>query len=146
VPQAREFDAKKAERLRREHRFYTPDLLGRPCAVCKTPLPVALVHAGDRTHPCCDPPASSRCSPDSPPPRPPPHHRDLCDWCVAVACMGPRGVLLRLLAPVNERPAVNLPPLRDSYRLTRRGQDAILLLTATAVGLMLTALLYGWYA
>lgn len=56
MPQAREFDAKKAERLRRERVFYTPDLLGPLCVDgCGTRVPVALVEAGIHGHPTCGP-------------------------------------------------------------------------------------------
>lgn len=59
MPQAREFDAKKAERLRREHRHYTTDLLGPVCTHCPLKIPFALVHAGIRTHPTCGPDAAA---------------------------------------------------------------------------------------
>lgn len=55
MPQAREFDAKKAEQQRRERRHWTPDLLGRPCPACKTKVPLALTALGFTYHPCCDP-------------------------------------------------------------------------------------------
>lgn len=55
MPQAREFDAKKTARDLREHRHYTPDLLGPPCPGCKAKVPKALRAAGFRYHPTCDP-------------------------------------------------------------------------------------------
>lgn len=55
MPQTREFDAKKAERLNRDRRHFTPDLLGPPCPVCKTPIVTPLIDAGVGVHPCCQP-------------------------------------------------------------------------------------------
>lgn len=55
MPGTREYDAKKAERLAREQRFYTVDLLGRDCPGCHAALPLALVHAGIVRHPTCWP-------------------------------------------------------------------------------------------
>lgn len=55
MPQAREFDAKKAERLRRAARHYTPDLLGAPCPLCRNAIPTALIAAGIGVHPTCHP-------------------------------------------------------------------------------------------
>lgn len=47
-----EAKAVKAERVRRERRYFTPDLLGKPCRRCQLKLPLVL---GDvDTHPCCD--------------------------------------------------------------------------------------------
>lgn len=51
-PEAR---AAKAERQRRERRFYTRDRLGRPCPMCKLRMPVALLEAGILVHPTCGP-------------------------------------------------------------------------------------------
>lgn len=52
-PEAR---AAKAERLRREQRYYTPDKLGRACPVCGTKMPTALLAARINLHPTCGPP------------------------------------------------------------------------------------------
>lgn len=49
----REATAAKAERQRREHRFFTPDMLGKPCPACGLRVPLLL---GPVTfHPTCDP-------------------------------------------------------------------------------------------
>lgn len=43
----------KAERQRRERRFYTRDKLGKPCPGCRKPVPRALNEAGIWWHPTC---------------------------------------------------------------------------------------------
>lgn len=43
----------KRERLRREQRHYTVDLLGPPCDVCGHRIVLALAELGERTHPTC---------------------------------------------------------------------------------------------
>lgn len=48
-PEAR---AAKAERSRREARYYTRDLLGRPCPICGGRVPTVI---GVDFHPCCGP-------------------------------------------------------------------------------------------
>lgn len=56
MPKTREVDGRKAERLLRERRHYTPDLLGRPCVDgCGERVPVALNEAGIWGHPTCGP-------------------------------------------------------------------------------------------
>jgi hypothetical protein len=48
--------AAKRERLLRESRFYTPDLLSkRKCRFCGTAMPVALILAGENDHATCGP-------------------------------------------------------------------------------------------
>lgn len=51
-PEAR---AAKAERQRRERRFYTRDLVGDQCPFCKLRMPLKLLAAGIRIHPTCGP-------------------------------------------------------------------------------------------
>ena len=60
-PEAR---AKKAERLRREQRLYTPDKRGPLCPMCKTPTVAAVCAAtNDPRHPCCAEPDLMRKEP-----------------------------------------------------------------------------------
>lgn len=47
--------AAKANRLKRESRYYTADKLGAACVVCGNKLPKALTAAGINAHPTCGP-------------------------------------------------------------------------------------------
>lgn len=47
--------AAREERLRRERRYYTADMLGRPCPFCKLRVPKALIAIGQHAHPTCGP-------------------------------------------------------------------------------------------
>ena len=49
-PEAR---AKKAERLRREARLYTPDRRGPACRRCGLPTVAGLTDPTNPLHPCC---------------------------------------------------------------------------------------------
>lgn len=54
MPTTREIQAKKAERLRREQRYYTPDKRGPDCWVCRNPTdPKVSAATGEALHPTC---------------------------------------------------------------------------------------------
>ncbi|WP_232676729.1 hypothetical protein [Nocardioides sp. R-C-SC26] len=52
MPTAHVIAASKAERLRREQRFYGPEDLGPTCPECQSKVPTAI---GETTHPTCGP-------------------------------------------------------------------------------------------
>lgn len=63
MPTTREVAAGKAERLRKEARFYYPELLGAKCPFCPLKVPQALIDAGIHVHPCCGPQAPGEALP-----------------------------------------------------------------------------------
>lgn len=52
--------AAKAERQRRERRFYTPDLRGPACRGCGFPTVAAITDPKHPVHPCCAEPELMR--------------------------------------------------------------------------------------
>ena len=53
--------ATKAERDRREVRYYTPDRLGPRCPRCLAKVPIRLANTGQLYHPLCDPASRDGC-------------------------------------------------------------------------------------
>lgn len=57
MPTTREVTAARAQRLQRQRRYYTPDLLGPQCRAetCHLKLDKVLAAAGETTHATCTP-------------------------------------------------------------------------------------------